>query len=127
MRLRWYTVVYGSTCWCVVACRGWGALEREDDSEPGLRSQGGGFLEEVFFDPPWGWGDLSHVGLMGWWVGVGLSEACTAEGCQHLSFSPSSPGGCRPDGGAGRVAIEAGSICSGWVLPHHAGTAGASL
>ena len=28
MCLRWYAVVYGSTCWCVVMCRGWGGLRK---------------------------------------------------------------------------------------------------
>ena len=46
----------------------------------------GGLLEEVFFDPPWGWGDLNHVGLVGWCVGVGLSEARYCRGLSATEF-----------------------------------------
>lgn len=53
----------------------------------------GGFLEEVFFDPPWGWGDLSPVGLVGWavWVGAGLSEAGYCRGPSAPEFLPFLP------------------------------------
>lgn len=132
-----------------------GAL-RKRTGETEVRSQPvwgvrGGFVEELPFDPRWGWGDL---GMWVWQfqVGVRLSEALEAlvrsliacmslmwppgppapplcpvllelEGCLHLS--PPGPGRCELDG---RQLGWAGSVCpQGRALPQQSWQEATSL